>query len=35
MDNFHQGGKYYAQIAIHHSDLRREGKCPDQKSLSI
>ena len=23
-DNFHQGGKYTTQIAIHHEELRRE-----------
>ena len=26
MDNFHQGGKYSAQIAIHQAELRREEK---------
>ena len=31
MDNFHQGGKYSAQIASHQAELRREGKCNDQK----
>ena len=35
LDNFYQGGKYSAQISIHHADLRREGKCTDQKYLSI
>ena len=35
LDNFHQGGKYYAQIASHQEDLRREGNFTDQKSLSI
>ena len=25
LDNFHQGEKYYAQIAIHLAGLRREG----------
>ena len=35
MDNFHQGGKYTAQIASHNAELRREGKFTDQKSLSI
>ena len=35
LDIFHQGGKYYAQIAIQLAKLRREGKCTDQKSLSI
>ena len=24
MDNFHQGGKYSAQIASHQAELRRE-----------
>ena len=24
LDNFHQGGKYSAQIAIHQAELRRE-----------
>ena len=31
---FHQGGKYYAQIAIHQAQLRTEGKLTDQKSSS-
>ena len=35
LDNFHQGGKYAAQIAIHQEELRREGKFTDQKYLSI
>ena len=35
LDNFHQGGKYTAQIASHQADLRREGKFTDHKSLSI
>ena len=35
MDNFHQGGKHFAQIASHHSELRIEGKFTDQKYLSI
>ena len=26
LDNFHQGGRYYDQIAIHHEELRREEK---------
>ena len=34
-DNFHQGGKYTAQIAIHAAELRREENFTDQKSLSI
>ena len=35
MDNFHQGGKYSAQIAIHQSELRIEETFTDQKSLFI
>ena len=35
LDNFHQGGKYSAQIAIHQAELRREEKFTDRKSLSI
>ena len=35
LDNFHQGGKYSAQIARHQTELRREEKYTDQKSLSI
>ena len=35
MDNFHQGGKYSAQIASHQAALIREGNFTDQKSLSI
>ena len=34
-DNFHQGGKYFAQIAIHQSELRREENFTDQEYLSI
>ena len=33
LDNFHEGGKYSARIAIHKSELRREEKFTDQKSL--
>ena len=33
--NFHQGGKYSTQIAIHRADLRIENKFTDQKSLNI
>ena len=33
LDNFHQGGKYSAQIASHQAELRREGK--DQRSEII
>ena len=35
MDNFHQGGKYSAQIASHQEELRREEKFTDQKYLNI
>ena len=35
LDNFHQSGKYSAQIASHQAELRREGKFPDQKTLNI
>ena len=35
LDNFHQGGKYSAQIASHQEELRREEKFTDQKSLNI
>ena len=35
LDNFHQGGKYYAQIAIHQEELRREEKVTNQKYLSV
>ena len=34
-DNFHQDGKYSAQIASHQTDLRREETFTDQKSLNI
>ena len=35
LDKFHQGGKYYAQIASHQAELRREEKFTDQKYLFI
>ena len=35
LDNFNQGGKYSAQIAIHQVELRREKHFTDQKYLSI
>ena len=35
LDNFHQGGKYSAQIASHQAELRREEKFTDQKSFKI
>ena len=30
LDNFHQGVKHSAQIAIHQAELRREEKITDQ-----
>ena len=35
LDNFHQGGKYSAQIASHQAELRRGETFTDQKSLNI
>ena len=35
MDNFHQGGKYSAQIASHQAELRREEKIIDKELLNI
>ena len=35
LDNFHQGGKYSAQIASHQAELRIEKIFTDQKSLNI
>ena len=35
LDNFHQGGKYTAQISSHQADLRREKHFTDPKYLSI
>ena len=35
LDNFHQSGKYSAQLESHQAELRREGKFPDQKCLDI
>ena len=35
LDNFHQGGKYSAQIDSHQAELRREDKFTDQKYLSF
>ena len=35
LDNFHQGGKYSAQIASHEAELRREEIFANQKSLSF
>ena len=34
LDNFHQGGKYSAQIASHQAELRREETFTDQKLLT-
>ena len=35
LDNFHQGGKYSAQIASHLAELIREETFTDQKSWNI
>ena len=35
LDNFHQGGKYFAQKASHQGELRREGRFTDHKSSSV
>ena len=35
LDNFHQCGKYFAQIASHQSELRREENFTSKKSLYI
>ena len=35
LDNFHQGGKYSAQIDSHQVELSREHNFTDQKYLSI
>ena len=35
LDNFHQSGKYSAQLASQQAELRREEKYPDQKNLNI
>ena len=35
LDNFHQGGKYSAQIASHQAELRREEIFTNNKSLNI
>ena len=35
MDNFHQGGKYSAQIASHQAEKRKEEKFTNQNSLNI
>ena len=35
LDNFHQSGKYSAQLASHQAELRREELYPDRKFLNI
>ena len=35
LDNFHQGGKYSAQIASHQAELTREETFTDKNSLNI
>ena len=35
LNNFHQGGRYSAQIYSHQAELRREETFTDQKYLSI
>ena len=35
LDNFHQRGKYSAQIASQQEELRREEKFTDKKTLNI
>ena len=35
LDNFHPGGKYSAQIASHHAELRIEETFTDQELLNI
>ena len=35
LDNFHQSGKYSAQLSSHQAELRREEKFSDQKCLNI
>ena len=35
LDNFHQGGKYSAQISRHQAELMREGTFVDKQTLSI
>ena len=35
LDNFHQGGKYSAQLESHQAELRREEKFTNQKRLNI
>ena len=35
LHNFHEGGKYTAQTANHHIEIRRDEECTDQKDVSI
>ena len=35
LDDFHQSGKYFAQIARHHAESRLEEKITDQEYLSF
>ena len=35
LDNFHQGGEYFSQIASHQTELRIEETFTNQRSLSI
>ena len=35
LDNFHEGGKYSAQISSHQAELIRKEKVTDQKYLAI
>ena len=35
LDNFHQGGKYSAQVVSHQAELTREEKFTEKKSLNI
>ena len=35
LNNFHQGGKYSAQIASYQAEIRREENFTDKKSLNI
>ena len=35
LDNFHQSGKYSAQLASHQAELRKEENYRDQKCLNI
>ena len=35
LDNFHQGGKYYAEIASHQKELRREETFTGKKIIYL